>query len=119
MPTNQPVQPLRWSDFDEYLKPEHLGGQVAYAVTEHVELKKLHPKPGVEQVRPVLYFVGKSKGLILTVTNQDYLKKEFGDNVEDCLGKRLSLRAVTKVIAGRELETIIIQKAEEPKETEK
>ena len=33
----------------------------------------LHPRPGQEEIKPVMYFVGKQKGLILTATNQDFL----------------------------------------------
>jgi len=55
-----------------------------------------------------MYFTGKQKGLILTSTNQDFLRSTYGDEITASYGKRVTLRAVTKRIAGRDIETIII-----------
>jgi hypothetical protein len=53
-------------------------------------------------------FAGKQKGLILTSTNQIFLRAKFGDEINASYGKRVTLRAVTKRIAGRDVDTIIV-----------
>jgi hypothetical protein len=44
----------------------------------------------------------------LTSTNQDFLRATFGDEIKASYGERVTLRAVTKRIAGRDVDTIII-----------
>lgn len=109
----EPKQPEKWSDLDEYLKAAHLGTATPTVTIARREFRTLHPRPGVEEVKPVLYFVGKEKGLILTATNQAYLQATFGDEVKNCYGQRVTLHAVTKTVAGRQVDTIIIRKAED------
>jgi len=55
-----------------------------------------------------MYFVGKQKGLILTATNQDFLRDHYGDDIAASFGKQITLRAVRKTIAGRGVDIIII-----------
>ena len=55
-----------------------------------------------------MYFQGKQKGLILTSTNQDFLRATFGDDITASYGKPITLQAVRKTIAGRGVDTIII-----------
>jgi|GEM_PF-3961260 len=55
-----------------------------------------------------MYFAGKQKGLILTSTNQDFLRATFGDEITASYGKSVTLRAVHKIVAGRGLDTIVI-----------
>lgn len=111
MPTNPPTHPRTWSDLDEYLKASHLGTATPIVTIDHIEFRKLHPRPGVEEIKPVAYFAGKSKGLILTATNQDYIRATYGDDIAACYGQRVQLHAVTKTVAGRQVETIIITAA--------
>jgi hypothetical protein len=67
-----------------------------------------NPRPGQEVIKPVMYFAGKQKGLILTSTNQDFLRATFGAEITASFGKTVTLRAVTKKIAWRDIDTIII-----------
>ena len=104
--------PRHWSDLDEYLKAAHLpASQPVTVIIERVEFRTLHPRPGQEEIKPVLFFKGKNKGLILTATNQDYLRKTFGDEIAAVAGQVVALRAVSKKIAGRMVDTIIIEPA--------
>ena len=101
--------PRTWSDLDPYLKAIHLKGQTIPATIDHIEFQTVHPRPGQEEIKPVMYFAGKIKGLILTSTNQDYLRKTYGDEIGACYGKAVRLKPVTKKVAGREVETILIE----------
>ena len=83
-------------------------GQTVPATVDRIEFQTVHPRPGQEKIKPVMYFVGKQKGLILTSTDQDFLRATFGDEVTASYGKPVTLRAVRKTIAGRGLDTIVI-----------
>jgi hypothetical protein len=101
--------PRNWSDLDPYLKAAHLPADKAVPATvERIEFQTVHPRPGQEEIKPVMYFAGKQKGLILTSTNQDFIRAHFGDVITACYGKPVTLRAVRKTIAGRGVDTIII-----------
>jgi hypothetical protein len=101
--------PKNWSDLDPFLKAAHLPpGQAVPATIDRIEFQTVHPRPGAEEIKPVMYFAGKQKGLILTSTNQDYLRATYGDGISGSYGKPVSLRAVRKTIAGRGVNTIII-----------
>jgi hypothetical protein len=62
----------------------------------------------VEEIKPVIYFAGKHKGLILTSTNQNFLRATFGDEISASCKKPITLHAVHKIVAGRGVDTIII-----------
>ena len=104
--------PTKWSDLDEYIKPAHLQGAIVPVTIDHIEFRKLHPRPGVEEIKPVAYFVGKQKGLILTATNQDYLRQHYGDDITASYGKPVTISATVKRVAGKDIETIVIHVAE-------
>ena len=101
--------PRTWSDLDPYLKAAHLpAGKSVPATVDRIEFQTVHPRPGQEEIKPVMYFVGKQKGLILTSTNQDFLRATFGDEITASYGKAITLRAVHKIVAGRGCDTVII-----------
>jgi len=109
MTTTTAPAPRTWSDLDEYLKAAHLpAGKTVPAEVDRIEFRTLHPRPGVEEIKPVMFFIGKQKGLILTSTNQDFLRLTFGDEISASHGKSITLRAVRKTIAGRGVDTILI-----------
>jgi hypothetical protein len=113
--------PRTWSDLDPYLKAAHLKTAIVPATIERIDFQTVHPRPGQEEIKPVMYFVGKQKGLILTSTNQDFPRATFGDEITASYGKLITLRAVRKTIAGRGIDTVIIGLAAEdqPKDPEK
>ena len=115
MTTPTPSAPRTWSDLDEYLKAAHLPpSKTIPATVERIEFRTLHPRPGVEEIKPVMFFTSKQKGLILTSTNQDFLRSHFGDEITGSYGKAITLRAMRKTVAGRGVDTIIIGLAETP-----
>ena len=112
-PNPTPPAPTKWSDLDLYLKPTHLRGAVIPVTVDRIELQKLHSKiTGTDEIKPVMFFVGKSKGLILTASNQDYLIATFGDDITASYGKPCTIHAITKRVAGKDIETIVLHVAE-------
>ena len=108
MSTPAPASPKNWSDLDLFLKAAHLKTAIVPATIDRIEFQTVHPRPGQEVIKPVMYFQGKQKGLILTSTNQDFLRATFGDDITASYGKSITLRGVNKTVAGRAIETIII-----------
>ncbi len=109
MNTTPTPAPRTWSDLDPYFKAAHLpAGKSVPATADRIEFQTGHPRPGQEEIKPVMYFVGKQKGLILTSTNQDFLRATFGDEITASYGKAITLRAVHKIVAGRGCDTVII-----------
>jgi alkanesulfonate monooxygenase SsuD/methylene tetrahydromethanopterin reductase-like flavin-dependent oxidoreductase (luciferase family) len=105
----QNAAPKTWSDLDPYLKAAHLKTAIVPATVDRIEFQTVHPRPGQEEIKPVMYFTGKQKGLILTATNQDFLRATFGDEITASYGKQITLRAVSKKIAGRMIDTVLVE----------
>jgi hypothetical protein len=91
---------MKFSDFERRLKAAHLGGQGATVKIERIETEETHPKPGKTEKALVVYFEGKSRGLILSATNCRTLAELFGDDVQRCVGQTVSIRAVPVRVAG-------------------
>ena len=107
--TTPTIAPRTWSDLDPYLKAAHIQTAIIPVTVEKIEFTTVHPRPGQEEIKPVMYFVGKQKGLILTSTNQDFLRDHFGDEITASYGKQITLRAIQKKVAGRMIDTILIE----------
>lgn len=104
---------MKWSDFEKYLKAEHLAGRRVTAVIAEITIETTHPQ-GKPEETPVMYFAGKQKGLILTPANRKALKDMYGDNVADCIGKTVQLEAVPMRVAGRDTNPVRIFPAPQP-----
>lgn len=92
---------MKWSEFEKYLKPEHLAGRRTTVTISRIAIEETHPRPGKTEKAPVAYFEGKSKGLILSQTNQRTLARLFGDDIQACIGQSITLECVA-VQVGRE-----------------
>ncbi|MBM4094946.1 MAG: hypothetical protein FJ276_36885 [Planctomycetes bacterium] len=93
---------MKWSDFEKYLKGEHLQGRKPTVTIEKITLEECYAASGRPEQKPVAYFQGSKKGLILSPTNMRALHALFGDNVAACIGKRVQLEAVPMRVAGRD-----------------
>jgi hypothetical protein len=111
MSANNNRKPARWSDFDRYLKAEHLQEKAFTVTLARVEVQETHPRPGVTTLVPVAYFRETTKGLILSPTNQDALARLFGDDVAGCIGQSIAIKAEHLHVAGRDTQPIRIYAA--------
>jgi hypothetical protein len=99
-----------------YLKPEHLKGKRVTVQIQRIAIEEVHPHGRAEQ-KPVAYFVGKEKGLILSPTNQRTLKTLFGDDCTAAHSKLVTLEATPIQVAGRDTTPIRIGPAQQPQTT--
>jgi hypothetical protein len=83
----------KWSDFDKYVRGEHLNGKTVRVVIERVTVEKFFVG-GAKVTKPVLWFRGTTKGLILNDGNRRTLARLFGDDVSAAIGKPITLTPV-------------------------
>lgn len=107
----------KWSDYEKYLKGEHLGSRRVTATIARIVEETTHPNGRAEET-PVMYFAGKQKGLILTPSNRATLKDLFGDNIGNCIGKTVQLEAVPMLVAGKHTLPVRIFPAPQPAPTQ-
>ena len=69
-----------------YLKASDLGGRKLKLTIEKVELEKV----GSDQ-KPVLYFVGKEKGLVLNKTNAQVIASSHSPETDGWEGKEIAI----------------------------
>ena len=60
---------MKWSDFEHYLKGEHLNGRKVIATIAEIVIEETHAQAGRTEEKPVCYFRESKKGLILSPTN--------------------------------------------------
>lgn len=85
---------MQWSDWDKYLRGEHLGGARRVVTIAEITIEEVHASAGVAEEKPVLWFRESKKGLILSPINRRTLASLFGDDAGACVGKRVTLEAV-------------------------
>jgi hypothetical protein len=86
--------------FSQYLKHEDLGGRNVLVTIERVEIEEIKSETGKEQ-KPVVYFLGKGKGLILNRTNADSIASILGtDETDDWQGQQVVLYTDHKIQFG-------------------
>lgn len=63
-----------------------------------------------EDQKPVLYFKGKEKGLVLNKTNANNIAAEYGDDMDDWQGKEIILFSAWVDFQGKSVEAIRVRK---------
>jgi hypothetical protein len=103
---------MKWSDFDRWLKAEHLQGKARALTIDQVVIEEVYSQAEKRnRPAPVLYFRETKKGLVLSGPNQDALQGLFGDDVAACFGAKVLLEPVPMRVAGRELVVIRLKAA--------
>ena len=77
---------LKWSDFEHYLKGEHLNGRKVTATIAEIVIEETHAQAGRTEEKPVCYFKESKKGLGIV---RDFARKMWPcgavDNNRDSL----------------------------------
>jgi hypothetical protein len=82
----------------KYLKATDLNGREAHVKIDTVKVESMETS-GDE--KPVLYFIGKDRGLVLNKTNAEALSTALGDETEAWHGKSVVLFESTTSYGGR------------------
>lgn len=73
-----------------YLKADDLNGKSVTVVIQKVELEEIGQGRDKER-KPVLYFRGKDKGVVLNKTNANTITKLYGGETDEWVGKAITL----------------------------
>lgn len=87
-----------------YIKAGDLQGGSPRVVINHVKLEDIG-----DDRKPVVYFKGKEKGLVLNKTNANNIATLFGDDMDDWSGKEIVLFPAMVDFQGRTVEAIRVR----------
>lgn len=84
----------------KYLKADDLQGKEVTLIIHRVEMEDVSGDNS--EHKPVMYFMGKQKGLVLNKTNADTCRLAFGsDETEEWHGKSIVIYPATTNFQGR------------------
>ena len=87
-----------------YVKAADLKGNNVIVVMARVEMEKI----GNDE-KPVLYFQGKDKGLVLNRTNSNNIAHLYGDDTDDWAGREIVLFPAMVDFQGKTVEAIRVR----------
>jgi hypothetical protein len=97
-----------------YLKASDLNGSVVPVTIDHVAIEAVGRE---KESRPVLYFVGKSKGVVLNKTNAKKIAELAGtDETDDWAGIQIALFPAMVEFQGESVESIRIKALDIPED---
>ncbi len=80
----------------KYLKAANLGGKTIRLKITNVVMEKLG-----DDERPVAYFTGTTKGLVLNKTNANVINEVYGSETDNWIGKDIDIYPTRVEYAGR------------------
>jgi hypothetical protein len=99
----------------KYLRAADLMGRPVTAVMERMTIEEVG-----DDTKPIVYFVGKTKGLALNKTNATKIALAYGDDTDDWMGRDLILYPTEVDFQGRQVEAIRVKvptQARQPRES--
>lgn len=86
----------------KYATGEDLKGQPYTLTVRTVQMEEMHPQPGAPaEEKPVIYFAGTQKGIILSPTLARQIQAILGDETNEWTGKRITLYPQPMTVAGK------------------
>jgi arabinogalactan endo-1,4-beta-galactosidase len=89
----------------KYIKAADLNDQNVRVIMERVEMEDI----GDDGDKPVLYFRGKAKGMVMNKTNSNNIAMVYGDETDDWVGKDLILYPTMVDYQGRSVPAIRVR----------
>lgn len=88
-----------------YLKASDLQDRNVRVIISGYKMEKIG-----EDQKPVLYFKGKEKGLVMNKTNANNIAAEYGDDMDDWQGHEIILFSAWVDFQGKSVEAIRVRK---------
>lgn len=88
----------------DYLKAADLQDRNVRVAIDHVEMKDIG-----DDHKPILYFQGKDKGLVLNKTNANAIASAYGDDTDDWPGRELVLFPIMTEFQGKTVPAIRVR----------
>ena len=92
----------------KYLKSSELGNSRPVVTIERWDVADLD-RDGKSERKPVLYFAGKAKGLVLNRTNAQIIESFLGPDIDAWVGKRIRLYVAKVPFQGRLTEAVRVE----------
>jgi hypothetical protein len=94
----------------KYLKACDLpDGKMVGVTIDHVQIENVAGNDNPDDEKPVLYFVGKGKGMVLNKTNANTITAGYGDETEDWHGKPVLLFSAEVAFQGKMVPSIRVK----------
>lgn len=90
----------------EYIRAADLRDRNVTVMISHVQMKDIG-----DDHKPVLFFQGKDKGLVLNKTNSNSIAAAFGDEMDDWQGKEIVLCPAMTDYQGKSVPCIRVRPA--------
>jgi len=90
----------------DYLKAADLQGRAVTVTMSHVDMREIGGEP-----KPILYFKGKEKGMVLNKTNAGKIAEMFGDDTDDWEGGEVILYEAMVDFQGKTVAAIRVRLA--------
>ena len=85
----------------KYLKASDLGDRSLTVTIDNVVIENVGQEGSAEEHKPVIYFAGKQKGLVLNKTNAEAIAYVYGDETDAWLGKPVEIFTMMVSFQGR------------------
>ena len=92
----------------KYLKAADLQDRAVTVSMSHVAVEEIKSMRGMD-TKPVLYFQGKEKGLVLNKTNSNAIAKLYGEETDDWVGQPIEIFPTTVDFQGDMVEAIRVR----------
>jgi hypothetical protein len=95
----------------EYLKASDLHDKRGNPVNVVVVIDRIEMKDVGDDHKPVVYFQGKDRGLVLNKTNANNIAVMHGEDMDDWIGKEIQLFSTTTDFQGKTVPCIRVRPA--------
>jgi len=89
----------------KYIKAADLAGKTHTLTVARVQMEDVG-SPDSPEEKPVLYFVGKAKGVVLNKTNATAVAHRYGDDTDDWTNKPVEVYPDTTMFGGKMVECV-------------
>lgn len=93
----------------QYLKSADLQGRTVKVTIDRYTIEEVG-----DDRKPILYFVGKEKGLVLNKTNANEIAFTFGDDMDDWGGKQIELFSMMVSFQGKNMPGLRVRAVRQP-----
>lgn len=84
----------------KYLSASDLGGKTARVTISGINMEELQDRTGKKESKMILYFRGKTKGMVCNKTNGKTLIAAFGDETDEWVNNEVILFTVLTDVGG-------------------
>lgn len=93
----------------DYVAAYDLGGKDVTVTIARVVAGELTDNKGKKAKKPLVYFEGAEKALVLNATNGKTIATMYGNQCEDWIGKRITMFPTTTDVGGETKECIRVR----------